>query len=189
MRRRGAVHPVIFAAVPGPASIVTPPVIADAEGHNADAKLRAEIEHRDAAVLIVVVQIAAVDPAAIAFPIDIAPSPIVETAADVEQGIARNGSDDGVIGARTRPQMHDALGVRGARRGGSRECNGNKRGEGGQISTHGFTCKALIGPRSLCRLRLRRNAHACGSPDPLRRGSNQIAATASPDRPRAWLTR
>jgi hypothetical protein len=118
----------MFTTVPRPAAIVATPIIADAEGHDTDAELRAEIQHRHTAVLIVVIQIAAVNPAAIALPIDIAPGPIVETAADIEQGIAGDGSDDGIIGARTGPQMHDALGVCGARRGGSCEPDGNQRG-------------------------------------------------------------
>jgi hypothetical protein len=84
MRRRGAVHPVIFTPEPGPAAVVAPPIIADAEGHDADAELRAEIQYRDAAVLIVIVQITAVHPATIAFPVHIAPRPIIEAAAHIQ---------------------------------------------------------------------------------------------------------
>jgi hypothetical protein len=84
MRRRRTVHPVIFTTIPRPAAVVAPPIIADAKGHDADAELRAEIEHRDAAVLVVIVQIAAVDPAAVAFPVHIAPRPVIEAAAHIE---------------------------------------------------------------------------------------------------------
>ena len=84
MRRRGTVHPVIFTTVPGPAAVVAPPIIADAKSHDANAELGTEIQHRDAAVLIVIVQIATVDPAAVALPVHIAPRPVIETAAHIQ---------------------------------------------------------------------------------------------------------
>jgi hypothetical protein len=60
-------HPVILATVPGPSSVVAVPVVADTEGHDPDPQTRAELEDRDAAVLVVVIKIIAVDPAAVAF--------------------------------------------------------------------------------------------------------------------------
>jgi hypothetical protein len=59
--------------------------------------LRAELDDRHAAALIVVIQIVAVDPAAIAFPIDIAPGPVIETTVEIQQGVGRYGRDQGII--------------------------------------------------------------------------------------------
>jgi hypothetical protein len=77
-------HPVIAAAIPGAARIIAAPIIANTERDNADAQLRAEFDDRYAAALIVVVQIIAVDPATIPFPIDIAPGPVVDTAVEIQ---------------------------------------------------------------------------------------------------------
>jgi hypothetical protein len=70
--------PIALPTVPGPATVVSPPVIANIERYDAESQTGAELDDRYAAVLIVVIQIIAVDPAAIAFPVHIAPSPVVE---------------------------------------------------------------------------------------------------------------
>jgi hypothetical protein len=73
--------------------------------------LRAELDDRHAAALIVVIQIVAVDPAAIAFPIDIAPGPVIDTTVEIQQGVGRHGRDQGIVGARSGAQMHGTLGI------------------------------------------------------------------------------
>jgi hypothetical protein len=77
-------HPVVAPTVPGAAVIVAAPVIADAERDDADSQARAELKDRHAAVLVVVVEIVPVDPAAVAFPIHVAPSPIIEATVHVQ---------------------------------------------------------------------------------------------------------
>jgi hypothetical protein len=72
-------HPVVLSTVPGPASVVAAPVVADTERHDADSQTRAELNDGHAAVFIIVIEIIAVDPAAVALRVHIAPSPIVET--------------------------------------------------------------------------------------------------------------
>jgi hypothetical protein len=70
------------------------------------------LDYRYAAALIVVIQVIAVDPAVIAFPIDIAPAPVIETSVEIQQGVGRYGGDQGIIGTGSGAQMHGTLGVR-----------------------------------------------------------------------------
>jgi hypothetical protein len=77
-------HPVIASSIPGSAGIVAAPVVADAERDNADAEPCAVFDNRNAASLVVVVQIVTVYPAAIAFPINIAPGPIVDATVQIQ---------------------------------------------------------------------------------------------------------
>jgi hypothetical protein len=90
-------HPVIAAAIPRTTRIVASPIVAQTEGDDTYPQLRAELDDRHAAALIVVIQIVAVNPAAIAFPIDIAPGPAVETAVEIQQRIGRYGRDQGIV--------------------------------------------------------------------------------------------
>jgi hypothetical protein len=129
-RRRRPMHPVVFAAVPRPAPIIAAPVIADAERHDADPQLRAELENGHAPALIVVIQIIAVHPAAVALPVHIAPSPIVETPVHIQESAGRNGHDQGIVGARSGAQVHETLGVGGTGPRGRSEtdgCEGEER--------------------------------------------------------------
>jgi hypothetical protein len=59
--------------------VVATPIIANIERHDADSQTGAKLNDRHAAVLIIVIQIIAVNPATIAFPVHIAPSPVIET--------------------------------------------------------------------------------------------------------------
>jgi hypothetical protein len=80
-------RPVALATVPRPTAVVAVPVIADAERHDADSQTRAELKDGYAAVLIIVIEVIAVDPSAIAFPIHVAPRPVIETAVYIEKAI------------------------------------------------------------------------------------------------------
>jgi len=107
-------HPVALSTVPGPASVVAAPVVADTERYDADSQTRAELNDGYAAVFIVVVQIIAVDPAAVAFRVHIAPSPIVETTIHGQKTVGRNGEDQRIVGARSGAEVHVTLGICGA---------------------------------------------------------------------------
>ena len=110
--RRRPVHPVIAASIPRATRVVAPPIIAETEGNDADPQLCAELNDRHAAALIVVIQIVAVDPAAVAFPIDIAPGPAIETTVEIQQRIGRDGRDQGIVRTRAGAQIHCTLGIR-----------------------------------------------------------------------------
>jgi len=90
-------HPVVAAPIPRTTRVIASPIVAKTEGDDADTQLRAELNDRHAAGLIVVIQIVAVDPAAIAFPIDIAPGPVIETTVEIQQRVGRYGRDQGII--------------------------------------------------------------------------------------------
>ena len=113
-RRRRPVHPVVLPAVPGPARVVAAPIVADAESHDADSQLRAEPQDGHAPALVVVIQKVAVDPAAVASQIHIAPTPVIQAAVDVQRRIGRYGENQRIVGARSGAQVRDALGVRDA---------------------------------------------------------------------------
>jgi hypothetical protein len=105
------VHPVITSPIPRPAGVIATPIIAETECHDADAELRSILDHGNAAALVIVVQVVAVYPAAIAFPIDIAPGPIVDTTVQIHQSVGRDGGDERIVGTRSGSKMHMALGV------------------------------------------------------------------------------
>jgi hypothetical protein len=105
------VHPVIAPAEPGTARVVAAPIVTQTECHDADAELRTILDNGHATALVIVVQVIAVYPAAIAFPIDIAPSPIVDATVQIQEGVARNGGDQRIVGTRTGSKMHAALRV------------------------------------------------------------------------------
>jgi hypothetical protein len=84
-------HPIIAPAIPRTPGVVPPPIVAETEGDDAYPQLRSEFDHRNAAALIVVVQVIAVDPAAITFPVDIAPGPVIDAAVEIQQRVGRNG--------------------------------------------------------------------------------------------------
>jgi hypothetical protein len=46
-------QPDIALAIPRPARIVTAPIVAEAEGHDADPELAPKLHHRNSAVLII----------------------------------------------------------------------------------------------------------------------------------------
>jgi hypothetical protein len=147
-RRRRTVDPIGAPPVPRPADIVAAPVIAEIEGDDPDAERRARIEHGHASVLIVVVQIAAVEPTVIAFPVDIAPREIVETAVDSQQAVRGNAHDDGIVGARARPKVNFALGVGVASDGCGAE-HGEQGGEQGERQSFHLTGRVTM-PVMVC---------------------------------------
>ena len=152
-------HPIILSPVPGSPLIVAAPVIADAEGHNADTQTRAELDDGYPAVLIVVVQVIAVDPAAVAFPVHIAPGPIIETAIQRQQTVRRYGHDQRVIRTGTGAQMHGTLGigVAGPGRRTNKDCCKAKKREGQTFHDRlTWLCRCTpkcepISPRPQCR--------------------------------------
>jgi hypothetical protein len=119
-------HPVIAPAKPGAACVITAPIIADTECHDADAEPRAVFNDGHPTALVVVVQVIAVHPTAIAFPIDIAPSPVVDATVQIQQSVARDGGYQRIVGTWSGPKMHAALGV-GI--GGPRDRSISDRGE------------------------------------------------------------
>jgi hypothetical protein len=76
-------HPVVASAIPGACGVIAAPIVTDAEGHDANTQTRTELNDRNAPALVVVIQIVTVDPAAVAFPIDVTPSPIVDTTVEI----------------------------------------------------------------------------------------------------------
>ena len=129
-RRRRPIDPIGAPRIPRPAHVVAAPVIAEIEGDDADPKSRAHVDHGYPPLLVVVIQIAAVEPAVVALPIHVAPREIVEASIDGQQAARRNAQDDGIIGARPRPQVNLTLGVGIARVGGrveQREGGGDER--------------------------------------------------------------
>jgi hypothetical protein len=78
-RRRWPMQPIVFSTVPRAASVIAIPVVAHTECHDADPQTGPKLNDGHAAVLIVVIQIIAVNPAAVAFPVHIAPGPVIET--------------------------------------------------------------------------------------------------------------
>jgi hypothetical protein len=120
------VHPIALPTVPWPPCIITAPVIAETECHDSDTQIRSELEYGHATVLVVVVQIIAVDPATVALPVHIAPGPIVETAVDVQRGVGRQGEHQRIVGARSGTQVYETLGVRDTRPGGRAKSDGHK---------------------------------------------------------------
>jgi hypothetical protein len=130
-RRRRTADPIRAPRIPRPPDVVAAPVIAEIEGNDPDAERRARIEHGHAPVLIVVVQIAAVEPTVIAFPVHVAPREIVETSVDSQQAVRGNAHDDGIVGARTCPKVNFALSV-GVARDGCRAEHGEQGGEQGE---------------------------------------------------------
>ena len=119
MRRRRSMHPVTLPTVPGAAGVVAAPVVADAECHDAEPQLTAELKDGYAAALVVVVQIVAVHPASVALGVDVTPSPVIETAVHVQQTVGRYGDDQGVVGTRAGAHMHETLGIRRTAPGGA----------------------------------------------------------------------
>ena len=113
-RRRRPVHPVALPPIPGPASVVAAPIVADGETDDTDSQLRAKSQDGYPAILIVVIQKIAVDPAAVASQIHIAPSPVIQATVDVQCGIGRYGIHQRIVGARSGTQMYETLGVRDA---------------------------------------------------------------------------
>jgi hypothetical protein len=83
-------RPIALAVIPGAPAVITAPIVANTERNDADAKLGAKFQHRYAAAIVIVEKVIAVDPAAIAFPIDIAPGPVIQTTADIQQGVGRD---------------------------------------------------------------------------------------------------
>jgi hypothetical protein len=145
VRRRRPMHPIILAVIPRAAPVVAAPVIADAERHYADAELRSKFQYRHPPAVIVVKQVIAVHPAAIALPIDIAPGPIVETSADIHQHIRRNRRDHRIFRTGTGAQMHDALGVGRTRGCDAANADRDQCSNGMQVSTHGSQSERIEG--------------------------------------------
>jgi hypothetical protein len=121
------VRPVVLPPIKGPASVVAAPIVADGEPHDTDSQLRTEPQYGYPAVLIVVIQKIAVNPAAVASQIHIAPSPVIQAAIDVHCGIGRYGENQRIVGARAGTQVYETLGVREA---------GPRRGPGTQPDQH-----------------------------------------------------
>jgi hypothetical protein len=71
--------PIVFSTVPGTASVIAVPVVADTECQDADPQTGAKLKDGHAAVLIIVIQVIAVNPTAVALPVHIAPGPVIET--------------------------------------------------------------------------------------------------------------
>jgi hypothetical protein len=127
-RRRRPVHPVALPSIPGPASVVAAPIVADGETDDTDSQLRAESQDGYPAVLIVVIQQIAINPAAVASQIHIAPSPVIQATVDVQCSIGRYGVHQRIVGARSGTQMHETLGVcdAGPGRGSGTHCHQDK---------------------------------------------------------------
>ena len=104
-------HPVVTPAKPGTTGVIAAPIIAETECHDADTELRTVFNDGHAAALVIVVQVIAVHPAAIAFPIDVAPSPVVDATVQIQQSVARDGGDQRIVGTRSGSKVHAALGV------------------------------------------------------------------------------
>jgi hypothetical protein len=129
--RRRPVDPVRAPRVPGTARVVTAPVIAEIEGDDADPERGADVDHRYPPLLIVVIQVAAVEPAVVALPVHLAPREIVETSIDDQQAARRNAQDNRIVGARARSQVNLTLRVGIARVGRGAE-QGEKGGNEGE---------------------------------------------------------
>jgi hypothetical protein len=150
VRRRRPMHPITLALIPRAAPVVAAPVIADAERNHADAELRSKFQYRHPPAVVVVKQVIAVHPAAIALPIDIAPGPIVETSADIHQHIRRNRRDHRILRTGTGAQMHDALGVGRTRGCDAANADRDQCSNGMQVSTHGSQSERIAGSPQPC---------------------------------------
>ena len=104
-------HPIVAPAIPWASGVVPSPVVAEAEGNDAEPQLRSEFYDWNTAALIIGVQVVAVNPAAIAFPVDIAPGPIIQTTVEIQQRVGRNGGDQRIVGTRPGPKVHCPLRV------------------------------------------------------------------------------
>jgi hypothetical protein len=87
--RRRSMQPKIALAVPGSSSVVPTPVVPYAEYLDTEAKPRTVLDDRHATVLIIVVKIVGINPAAISLPVNIAPGPIVHTAIEGYKRVGR----------------------------------------------------------------------------------------------------
>ena len=129
-RRRRPMHPIALSSIPRAARVITAPVIADAERDDAYPKSRPHRQYRHASLLVIVIKIIAINPAAITSPIDVAPGEIVEAAVHIDQRVRRQGSHERILGTGPRAQMNDplrvgrvSLGVAGRDRGTQKKKN------------------------------------------------------------------
>ncbi len=120
-------HPIALTTIPGTTRVIASPIVADAEGDDADAERGADRQHRHALILIIVEKVVAVDPAAIAFPVHVAPREIVQAAVHVQPGIRRYRGDQGIFRTRAGTKIDDALSVGRTGLGGRGERGGRQK--------------------------------------------------------------